>query len=98
MAKAVETTETFTARVTRFIKAIPKGQVVGYGEIAALCGRPGAARAVAGVLRGQDGSLPWWRVVRSSRTLAPEVEVEQARLLAKEGWRLDVRGKLERKV
>jgi methylated-DNA-protein-cysteine methyltransferase-like protein len=36
-------------------------------------------------------AIPWWRVVRADRTLAPQVAAEQARRLGKDGVR--VRGR-----
>ena len=35
----------FQAALTRALRTIPRGEVVTYGELAALAGRPGAARA-----------------------------------------------------
>ena len=35
----------FHAELTRALRTIPRGEVVTYGELAALAGRPGAARA-----------------------------------------------------
>ncbi len=74
----------FVQAVARAVKAIPRGQVRSYGEVAAAVGRPGAARAVVRVLNGAKG-LPWWRVVRANRTLAPQVAPEQRQRLAREG-------------
>ncbi len=76
----------FELAVFRVVKAIPRGKVRSYGEVAALARKPGAARAVVRVLhRAVD--LPWWRVVRSNRTLAPQVAAEQQRRLMREGVR-----------
>ncbi len=74
----------FLARVERVIRAIPKGQVLAYGEVAALAGRPGGARAVARALHFLR-DVPWWRVVRADRTFAPQVAKEQAKRLRKDG-------------
>ena len=50
------------------------GDVLTYGEVAREAGHPGAAQAVANVLRTVP-DLPWWRVVPTSgrlyRTHAP---------------------------
>ena len=35
----------FQAELTRALRTVPRGEVVTYGELAALAGRPGAARA-----------------------------------------------------
>ncbi|HEX7168311.1 MAG TPA: MGMT family protein [Acidimicrobiales bacterium] len=74
----------FASRVAEVVAALPAGDVVSYGEVAALAGRPGAARAVGAVLASSDG-LPWWRVVNSQGRLVPGHEREHARRLRAEG-------------
>ncbi|SBV46707.1 methylated-DNA-protein-cysteine S-methyltransferase related protein [Xanthomonas translucens pv. graminis ART-Xtg29] len=59
------------ARILATIRAIPSGQVRGYGEVAMLAGLPGRARLVARVLGGNtDTTLPWHRVLRSDGRIA----------------------------
>jgi len=41
----------FAERVLRVVRRIPPGKVATYGDVAALAGRPGAARAVGTVMR-----------------------------------------------
>jgi methylated-DNA-[protein]-cysteine S-methyltransferase len=41
----------FTARVLAVVRTIPVGRVATYGDVAALAGRPGAARAVGNIMR-----------------------------------------------
>ena len=48
--------------IERAIRAIPRGKVSTYGEVARAVGMPGAARLVARVLRRGFG-LPWQRVL-----------------------------------
>jgi methylated-DNA-protein-cysteine methyltransferase-like protein len=72
------------------VRAIPRGQVAGYGEVARRAGLPGRARLAARVLSGNtDASLPWHRVLRSDGRIAfPEGSQgfrEQARRLRGEG-------------
>ena len=57
----------FRDRALQFIKRIPKGKVVSYGQVAASCGHAGAARAVGGILRSlpDDTDIPWWRVINN---------------------------------
>src|SRR5919197_3192520 len=77
----------FDLAVKRVVGAIPRGSVLAYGEVALLAGRPGGARAVVRALyRVKD--VPWWRVVRADRTLAPEVAARQAKRLRAEGVRI----------
>jgi len=60
-----------TKRILDAIRAIPKGQVAGYGEIARRAGLPGRARLVARLLgQNEDRRLPWHRVLRSDGRIA----------------------------
>jgi len=67
------------------ILAIPQGEVMTYGEVAAEAGFPGAARAVGGLLAKAGDELPWWRVVAANGRLVPGYEAEHARRLRAEG-------------
>lgn len=49
---------------------IPEGRVMTYGQIAALCGQPRAARIVGGIAHFGNPDLPWQRVVNKSGGLA----------------------------
>lgn len=60
----------FRSRVYALVAGIPKGKVMTYGQIAALCGHPRAARIVGGVAHYGDPDLPWQRVVNKSGGLA----------------------------
>ncbi|HZO54623.1 MAG TPA: MGMT family protein [Bryobacteraceae bacterium] len=51
------------AAIRRVIRSIPKGKVATYGQVAAAAGYPLYHRLVAKLLRGNDGSLPWQRVL-----------------------------------
>jgi methylated-DNA-protein-cysteine methyltransferase related protein len=58
----------FKDRVINFVKKIPRGRVASYGQVAAACGSPRAARQVGAILRSIDISasqIPWWRVVNN---------------------------------
>jgi alkylated DNA nucleotide flippase Atl1 len=78
----------FQAAVVEAAAALGPGELVTYGELAEEIGRPGAAQAVANVLR-RAPRLPWWRVIptdgRLYRTHAPV----QGPLLEAEGHRID---------
>ena len=80
-------------RIRKAVRAIPPGQVAGYGEIARRAGLPGRARLAARVLStNDDATLPWHRVVRSDGRIAfpPDSEGfrEQQRRLRAEGVRV----------
>lgn len=76
------------------VRAIPRGAVAGYGEIARRAGLPGRARMVAQVLSvNDDVQLPWHRVLRSDGRIAfPDGSKsfrEQSRRLRAEGVRVE---------
>ncbi len=58
----------FREQVIEVVKKIPKGRVVSYGQVAAACGSPRAARQVGWMLRTLDGNnqIPWWRVINNA--------------------------------
>ena len=81
-------------RILAAVRAIPRGQVAGYGEVARRAGLPGRARLAAKVLSGNaDPSLPWHRVLRSDGRIAfPEGSSgfrEQAKRLRAEGVKVE---------
>jgi methylated-DNA-protein-cysteine methyltransferase-like protein len=57
----------FFARVYTAVRAIPRGRVATYGQVARLLGQPRGARAVGWALRAldprQERRVPWHRVV-----------------------------------
>ncbi|GAA5080089.1 hypothetical protein GCM10025759_28970 [Lysobacter panacisoli] len=81
-------------RILAAIRAIPAGEVAGYGEVARRAGLPGRARLVARVLgENDDPGLPWHRVLRSDGRIAfPEGSKgfrEQSQRLRAEGVRVE---------
>ncbi len=60
----------FKNRVYDLVEQIPKGRVMTYGQIAALCGNASAARIVGGLAHFGDPELPWQRVVNKKGGLA----------------------------
>lgn len=85
------TTKTPQQAIFQAIRAIPRGRVAAYGEVAARAGLPGRARLVGKVLREspQSAALPWHRVLRASGYSAfprrSEAETDQLRRLEAEG-------------
>ena len=81
-------------RILAAIRAVPAGEVAGYGVIARRAGLPGRARLVARVLgQNEDPDLPWHRILRSDGRIAfpkdsPHFQ-EQSQRLRAEG--VDVR-------
>ncbi|MDR0285789.1 MAG: MGMT family protein [Propionibacteriaceae bacterium] len=73
-------------RVWEMVADIPPGRVMTYGDIAAACGYPGAARGVGNIARLGGRGLPWHRVVRAGGRLADVGDERwQADALAAEG-------------
>ena len=58
----------FYTRVYEFVRKVPKGYVVTYGQVALALGAPRSARAVGYALRNlPDGTdVPWWRVLNAN--------------------------------
>jgi len=54
----------FIARVLSVVRRIPVGRVATYGDVAAMAGRPRAARAVGNIMRGcRRVDVPCHRVI-----------------------------------
>ena len=63
----------FAMDVYDALRGLPGGCVISYGRLAALAGRPGAARAVGNILHKNPwpDDVPCFRVVHSDGSLAP---------------------------
>ena len=81
--------QAFDQAIWKIVANIPVGQVMGYGEVARVAGYPRHSRMVSKAMSRSPSPLPWYRVVRSNRTLAFEVGSDaykrQKNLLEKEG-------------
>ena len=60
----------FKDSVYELVSSIPNGRVMTYGQIAALCRQPNAARIVGQIAHFGPPDLPWQRVVKASGDLA----------------------------
>ena len=88
----LEWTTPFQRRLVEALRAVPRGDVVSYGELAALAGRPGAPRASGALCAANRFAfvVPCHRVVAAHGIGgygSAGVEVKR-RLLALEGVRL----------
>lgn len=78
-------------RVYEYVKTVPRGKVVTYGQVAAAIGAPRCARQVGWALHvnPEPGVIPCHRVVNREGRLAPAFafggEAVQASLLEAEG-------------
>ena len=83
----------FTERVRNVVRDIPKGKVMTYGEVAAVAGSPGAARAVGTIMsKNYDKGIPCHRVIGADGSLGGYNRggIEKKRkLLQKEGYRFN---------
>jgi methylated-DNA-[protein]-cysteine S-methyltransferase len=62
--------DTFTLRVLHAVRRIPPGRVATYGDVAAMAGRPGAARAVGNIMREcRRPDIPCHRVIAAGGRL-----------------------------
>lgn len=56
---------TFYDEVYDMVRRIPRGRATTYGHVAALCGKPRAARTVGWALHAlpENSDVPWQRVI-----------------------------------
>lgn len=90
----------FSREVKKAIRAIPRGRVATYGQIAALAGREHGARGVAWILHSSSeaAGLPWHRVIGApGRISLPRGRgfAEQKRRLAAEGIAVGPGGRID---
>ncbi len=78
----------FQQHVAAVVAGLQPGEVLTYGEVALEAGHPGAAQAVANVLR-RVPDLPWWRVVPTSGRLYRTHAPVQQPLLEADGVTVD---------
>ena len=99
----MDTPPNFRERVELIVAQIPRGRVMTYGQLAALCGNARAARIVGGIAHFGDPNLPWQRVVNKQGGLAAgypggrrahQQALEAEGLIVDTAGRVDVRGLL----
>jgi methylated-DNA-protein-cysteine methyltransferase-like protein len=93
----------FYESVYRLVRAIPRGRVMTYGQIATILGAPRAARAVGYALRAcTRKNVPWQRVINHRGGISGRGEIErphlQRVLLEKEGVRFNAEDRCDLKV
>ena len=97
IANMLRSQNKFDKAVWKTVSGIAAGQVMSYGEVARAAGFPRHARMVSKAMCRSATTLPWYRVVRSDRTLAFEPGSEaynrQKGLLEKEGIQI-INGKV----
>ncbi len=94
----------FYERVYDFVRLVPQGKVVTYGQVATCLGAPRSSRAVGYALRalpsGHD--VPWHRVVNHRGQISPRYPAEsptlQRLLLEDEGVGFDTQSRIDLRV
>jgi len=87
-ARLKKAPDPFTVRVLSVVRRIPPGRVATYGDVAALAGRPRAARAVGNIMKGCGRpDVPCHRVIAAGGRLGGYggSEVLKRSLLVAEG-------------
>ncbi len=93
-----ERSRAFAEQVVEHVRRIPRGRITSYGVVAALAGRPRAARGVGSVLSSlpRESDVPWWRVVNRMGAISTSsfsgLAQMQRDLLEREGVVFDERG------
>ena len=97
LCNAMDTPPNFRERVEIIVAQIPRGRVMTYGQLAALCGNARAARIVGGIAHFGDPKLPWQRVVNKQGGLAagyPGGRRGHQQVLEQEGIMVDAKGQV----
>lgn len=84
--------DSFHDRVVAIVRAVPRGRVVTYGQVALLAGRSRAAREVGWIAHAGGEGVPWQRVVNRYGGLATGYSggaVGQKRALTRDGVRVN---------
>lgn len=88
-------------RIYRIVRAIPRGRVATYGQVARLAGLPGRARQVGYAMHAldRDSAVPWHRVVNArgaiSRRADGRPSLEQRSRLEREGVTFGGHGRID---
>jgi methylated-DNA-protein-cysteine methyltransferase-like protein len=87
------------ATIYEVVRAIPRGRVATYGQVAELAGLGRGHRIVARAMKSCPKGLPWQRVVGKKDARRAQVNIQdpeharlQRRLLEREGVRFDDAG------
>ena len=91
---------TFRARVHAIVRAIPRGRVITYGQIALLAGRPRGGREVGWIAHAGGAGIPWQRVVNRSGGVARGFSGGReghSRALRRDGIRVGPEGRVDLK-
>lgn len=86
-------------RIIEVVRAIPRGKVATYGQVAELAGMPRGHRLAARTMTTVTAKLPWQRVLAKKDARRAQISIqdpqhaaEQRQLLTREGVRFDDNG------
>jgi methylated-DNA-protein-cysteine methyltransferase-like protein len=87
------------ARVYAVVKAVPRGRVATYGQVAELAGMHAGHRIVARAMKSCPKGLPWQRIVGKKDARRAKLNIQdpehyrlQRKLLEREGVKFDESG------
>jgi methylated-DNA-protein-cysteine methyltransferase-like protein len=100
MSKAgAEGTDVHRSAIYAVVRAIPRGKVATYGQVAELAGIPSGHRIAARAMRSCPEALPWQRVVGKKDARRGQIIIEdpdhaglQRALIEAEGVEFDANG------
>lgn len=88
-----------SSRIYEVVRAIPRGKVATYGQVAELAGIPRGHRVAARAMQSCPAKLPWQRVLAKKDARRAKISIQdpehaalQRKLLAREGVRFDASG------
>jgi methylated-DNA-protein-cysteine methyltransferase-like protein len=70
--------EAVTAAIYAVVRAIPRGRVATYGQVAELAGLPSGHRRVARAMKVCPESLPWQRVVGRKDARRAQIAIQDS--------------------
>lgn len=83
-------------RILEVVRAIPRGKVATYGQVAELAGIPRGHRIAARTMKTAPAGVPWQRVLGKKDARRAQISIQdpehatrQRKLLAREGVRVD---------
>jgi methylated-DNA-protein-cysteine methyltransferase-like protein len=87
-------------QIELWARRIPRGQVLSYGDLGALCEPPISGYICGRLLQSGTDDVPWWRIVARDGTLSiakrnPQLAARQRALLTEEGVQFTADGRVD---
>jgi methylated-DNA-protein-cysteine methyltransferase related protein len=96
---AAKKDQTPEQRILEVVRAIPRGKVATYGQVAELAGIARGHRIAARTMKTAVAGVPWQRVLAKKDARRAQISIqdpdharEQRKLLTREGVRFDANG------